>query len=151
MQPEIRKILEGFPPNKKHLLLPILLEIQNTLGFLDNHSLEAVGEYVNIPSNQVYGVATFYDQFRFKAKGKFHIKVCEGTTCHLYGASTILKELERQLRIRAGQTSRDGKFSLEVVTCVGACHQAPVILINEIAYPLLKPTDLNQIIRSLTE
>jgi NADH:ubiquinone oxidoreductase subunit E len=76
-------------------------------------------------------VATFYNQFRFEPKGKYHIQVCRGTACHVSGSSELLDELQNVLKIEAGQTTKDGLFSLEVVACIGACGLAPVIAVNE--------------------
>ncbi len=80
--------------------------------------------------SKIYGVATFYNQFRFEAPGTYQIQVCRGTACHVKGSAAVLDALERALEIKAGQTTRDGLFSLEVVACIGACGLAPVIAIN---------------------
>ena len=89
-----------------------------------------VGKHLNIPTSKIYGVATFYNQFRFEPKGKYHIQVCRGTACHVLGSATVLQQLEKVTRIKADQTTRDGLFSIEVVACIGACGLAPVICIN---------------------
>jgi NADH-quinone oxidoreductase subunit E len=85
---------------------------------------------LHIPTSKIFGVATFYNQFRFEPYGKYHIQVCRGTACHVLGSKTVLQELEKNLKIKAGQTSRDGLFSIEVVACIGACGLAPVITVN---------------------
>lgn len=89
-----------------------------------------VGKKMGIPTSKIYGVATFYNQFRFEPKGKYHIQVCRGTACHVLGSATVLEQLEKTLKIKAGQSTRDGLFSIEVVACIGACGLAPVICIN---------------------
>jgi len=111
-------------------LIPILQEIQEREGFLSERSVAEVGTRLNIPTSKIYGVATFYNQFRFEPKGKYHIQVCRGTACHVLGSTTVLAQLEKALKAKAGQTTRDGKFSIEVVACIGACGLAPVICIN---------------------
>jgi NADH-quinone oxidoreductase subunit E len=83
-----------------------------------------------MPSSRIFGVATFYNQFRFSPLGKYHIQVCRGTACHVLGSATVLEEIEKVVGVKAGQTSRDGIFSIEVVACIGACGLAPVISVN---------------------
>lgn len=111
-------------------LLPLLQDIQNELGYLSEETINRIGQITGLPTSKIYGVATFYDQFRFDPPGRFHIRVCHGTACHVNASMSIIHELERLLRIRSGQTTRDGVFSLEVVNCMGACAVAPVICVN---------------------
>ncbi len=127
-------------------LIPILQEIQEHEGFLSEKALEEVGGSLGIPTSNIYGVATFYNQFRFEPKGKHHIQVCRGTACHVLGSATVLKKLEKALKIKAGQTARDGKFSIEVVACIGACGLAPVICINGRFHAKVTEESLVQII-----
>jgi NADH-quinone oxidoreductase E subunit len=151
MTEAVEKILAKYPANKKDKLLPILQEIQEECGYLTDEVLAVVGNHVNLPSNKVYGVAAFYDQFRFRRKGKNHIQVCHGTACYLFGSNTFLQEMEKQLRLKPGQTTRDGRFSLEVVSCTGSCESAPVIRINDSTYPNVTMEELQKLIRSLKE
>jgi len=130
MQTTLDEIIHKYKPGSREMLLPLLQDIQLEFGFLNEEAILRVGQHINLPSSKVYGIATFYDQFRFVQKGKFHIKVCCGTSCHMHGSSGILKEVERVLNIKEGQTTRDGRFSLEAVSCMGACGQAPVMNIN---------------------
>lgn len=111
-------------------LIPILQDIQAQEGFLSEASVREVSSFLHLPASRIYGVATFYNQFRFTPTGKYHISVCRGTACHVLGSATVLEELEKKLKIKAGNTSRDGLFSIEVVACIGACGLAPVISIN---------------------
>ncbi len=148
---DLEVIFSKYPANKKDGLLPIMQEIQETHGYLTTDLLAAVGKYLNIPANKVYGVATFYDQFRFHPRGLFHIRICRGTACHLFGASTYLNEFENQLKVKAGGTSKDRKFSLEISSCMGACESAPVVHINDTFYTKVTETELEKIIRSLKE
>lgn len=151
MEDIVDKILPDYPSNKKDGLIPILQEVQKKQGYLTEDSVEKIGNYLNIPTNKIYGVAAFYDQFRFRAAGQYHIQICHGTTCHLFGASNFLKEIEKHLKIKAGNTSRDRKFSLEIVNCLGACEQAPVLKVNDTFYPRVTPDDVAKIIRMLKE
>ncbi len=151
MPNEIDQILGKYPPNKKENLLPILQNIQKEQGYLSDETLEAVSRYLKLPVNKIFAVAAFYDQFRITPLGRYHIQVCRGTACHLFGSSTILKELEKQFRVKAGGLSRDKKYSLEVVNCMGACDQGPVIKVNEHYYRRVNADELIRIIRSLKE
>jgi NADH-quinone oxidoreductase subunit E len=127
-------------------LIPILQDIQNEDGFLSENSVREVAGFLNIPSSRIFGVATFYNQFRFSPIGKYHVSVCRGTACHVLGSATVLQELEKQLKVKAGQTTRDGLFSIEVVACIGACGLAPVISINGEFYAKVTPESLKGII-----
>ena len=127
---DIESILFKFPDIRKESLIPLLQEIQNVVGYITEESVIRIGRHLNIPASTIYGVASFYNQFRFSPKGKYHIQVCYGTACHILGTSTLLKELEKTLKIKDGETTKDGLFSIEVKTCIGGCGQAPVIAIN---------------------
>jgi len=127
---DIESMLSKFPDIRKESLIPLLQEIQNVVGYITEESVIRIGRHLNIPASTIYGVASFYNQFRFSPKGKYHIQVCYGTACHILGTSTLLKELEKTLKIKDGETTKDGLFSIEVKTCIGGCGQAPVIAIN---------------------
>lgn len=126
----VQNVLHKYPDVGHDSLIPILQDIQTVEGYLSKKSILEVGKYLNIPASRIFGVATFYNQFRFEPFGKNHIQVCRGTACHVLGSSTVLQELEKHLKVKAGQTTRDGQFSVEVVACIGACGLAPVICIN---------------------
>ncbi|MCB2206825.1 MAG: NADH-quinone oxidoreductase subunit NuoE [Bacteroidetes bacterium] len=127
---EVQTILKKYPDTGRDNLIPILQDIQNNDGYLSKDSIIEVGKHLHMPTSKIFGVATFYNQFRFEPYGKYHIQVCRGTACHVLGSKTVLQELEKNLKIKAGQTSRDGLFSIEVVACIGACGLAPVITVN---------------------
>lgn len=126
----ITTILEKYTPPKRENLIPILQEIQQQIGFLSKEAMIQVSKTMDIPVSKIYGVATFYNQFRFQPNGKYHIQVCRGTACHVKGSSAILDAIKRELKIHSGETTRDGLFSLAEVACIGACGSAPVICIN---------------------
>jgi NADH-quinone oxidoreductase subunit E len=130
MKSAVNQILERYPNANRDSLITILQQIQEAEGYLSQDTIVAVGKHLNLPTSKIFGVATFYNQFRFEPKGKFHIQVCRGTACHVLGSATVLQSLEKNLKIKAGQTSKDGNFSIEVVACIGACGLAPVICIN---------------------
>ena len=151
MKEALEKLLSKYPANRKEGLLPILQDIQKEQGYLPEEFLGGVSKYLNLPVNKIYGVAAFYDQFRFHPLGQHHIQICRGTACHLYGSSTYLMELEKQLKVKAGSISRDRKFSLEISNCMGSCESAPVVRVNNIFYSHVTPEELTRIIRSLKE
>ncbi|MDR3197504.1 MAG: NADH-quinone oxidoreductase subunit NuoE [Planctomycetaceae bacterium] len=126
----IKKILVGYPNAGRDSLIPILQEIQEKQGFLSREAVVIVGRMLNLPASKIYGVATFYNQFRFTPQGRFHIQICRGTACHVKGSAAVLDSLKRELKVEAGETTRDGLFSLEVVACIGACGLAPVMNID---------------------
>jgi NADH-quinone oxidoreductase subunit E len=130
MTTAVNQILTEYANCGSDSLIPILQKIQEEEGFLSRQAVIEVGKTLDIPASKIYGVATFYNQFRFEALGKYHVQVCRGTACHVLGSATVLQELEKMLKIKAGQTTRDGLFSMEVVACIGACGLAPVICVN---------------------
>ena len=127
---KVEKVLENYSFAKRVKLIPILQDVQAADGYISKPAALRVAKHLNIPASKVYGVATFYNQFRFKPVGKYHIMICRGTACHVKGSAAVLKMCEEVLGIKAGDTTRDGLFSIEVVACIGACGLAPVISIN---------------------
>ena len=148
MTGEIKTILKKYPEAGRENLIPILQDIQKENGHLSKESIVEVGSFLNIPTSKIFGVATFYNQFRFQPQGKFHIQVCRGTACHVLGSATVLQELEKQLKVKAGETTRDGLFSIEVVACIGACGLAPVVAINGEFHAKVTASSLVEIIES---
>jgi NADH-quinone oxidoreductase subunit E len=126
----IEPILERYHRAERDSLIPILQEVQEQLGYIPRDAVTRIAQHLNLPASKVYGVATFYNQFRFTAPGKYRIAVCRGTACHVKGSLAVLEALERALNVRAGQTTRDGLFSIEIVACLGACGLAPVLTVN---------------------
>lgn len=149
METSINNILSSYPDPQKENLIPILQDVQNHEGYLSGNSIIEVGRYLKIPVSKIYGVATFYNQFRFSPLGKCHIQVCRGTACHVLGSLTVLQELEKELKIKAGETTRDGLFSIEVVACIGACGLAPVVCINGEFHARVTSASLKGIIEKL--
>lgn len=119
--------LKGEPAD----LIPLLQRIQQADGFLSTDAICRAARRLKISENEVYGVATFYAQFRFNPPGKHHVKVCLGTACHVQGGEQMLSVLERRLNIRPGETTEDGEYDLERVACLGCCALAPVVTIDD--------------------
>lgn len=128
--PTIEAILESHP-REQSSLTPILQDIQKMLYYLPKEALIEVSGHLGVPLSRVYHVATFFKAFSLEPHGKHHIHVCLGTTCHVRGGSRVLDYLERELGIKAGETTGDKRFSIEVVNCVGACALAPVVEVDE--------------------
>ena len=112
-------------------LIPVLQKVQEELGYLPEEAISEIAFFLGQSENEVYGVATFYAQFRFIRQGEHTIKVCQGTACHVRGGQRILETVERELGILPGETTEDYKFSLETVTCFGACALAPVMVVDK--------------------
>jgi len=126
---EIKGILARYPASRGSLI-PMLQDIQEEFGYLSEEAIGHLERLMNISANEIYGVATFYTQFRFSPPGEHTIQVCQGTACHVRGGHQILQEVERRLGIKAGQTTADGKFDLERVACLGCCALAPVVTVD---------------------
>ena len=126
-------ILEEFE-GKQGDLVPVLQEINAEYNYLPEDALAYVSEYLDIPLSTVYHVATFYKSFTLIPRGRHHIKVCTGTACHVRGAARVLEAIQRELKIKPGETREDGEFSLEAVNCLGACAMGPVVVIDDVYY-----------------
>ena len=142
----VNSILERHKEAGRDSLIPILQEVQDFQGYLSKDAVIEIGKHLKLPTSKIYGVATFYNQFRFEATGKYHVMVCRGTACHVKGSAAILAGLENELNVKAGNTTRDGLFSIEVVACIGACGLAPVISINGEFHANLAPSDIKGIL-----
>jgi NADH-quinone oxidoreductase E subunit len=110
--------------------IPILQEIQNQLGYVSPQFIEKVAELTEIPASELYGIVTFYTQFRLEPIGENHIQICHGTACHLAGANAVIEAFESSTGAKCGSTSKDGKFTLDKVACMGCCSLAPVVGVN---------------------
>jgi len=139
-------VLKRYPAERSSLI-PLLQDIQQRLGYLSEEAVNEVEEYTGISANEIYGVATFYTQFRFEPPGKHTICVCQGTACHVRGGQIILREVEQQLAIKTGQTTPDRKFSLERVACLGCCALAPVVTVDSKVYSAMTAKKIPALLR----
>jgi len=128
-----RTILEYYP-RERRFLLAILQDIQKHYNYIPRISLEMVRDYLDVPLSKLYGMATFYRALSLKPKGRYVIKVCDGTACHIRSSQVIIDEIRNVLSIVPGTTTGDGKFSLETVNCLGSCAVSPVMVINDRFY-----------------
>ena len=129
------------------ILIPALQKVQTEDGYISRARILEIHGKSGIPLAHIYGVATFYSQFRLHPVGKNIVKVCHGTACHVAGANGISKSLEDHLAIGNGETTKDRLFTLETVSCIGCCSLAPVIMVNNATYGNLKPGELKKIVR----
>jgi NADH-quinone oxidoreductase subunit E len=143
-------VLDHFPNARREHLIPILQAVQEQMGYLSREAMEAIGDRLRLPVSKVYGVATFYNQFRFQPLGEVHCQVCRGTACHVKGSAAVLESIKQNLKIEPGQTTRDGKYSLEVVACIGACGLAPVVAVNGEFHAGVTPDSARKILRQST-
>lgn len=121
-------------PKQKDSLIAILNEVQEKYGYIPKHCQMEISKYLNMPMAEIYGVITFYSRFTTSPKGKYNIAVCLGTACFVKGSQSILDRLKERLKISGGETTPDGKFSIDEVRCVGACGLAPVFMVNDEVY-----------------
>jgi NADH-quinone oxidoreductase subunit E len=127
-------------------LIPMLQLIQDALAYLPPAAIRMVAEHLSLSATEVYGVATFYNQFRFNPPGRNPIKVCLGTACHVKGGDIILENFERKLEIREGETTADREFSIDRVACVGCCALAPVAIVAETVHGKMQPSKVEGIV-----
>jgi NADH-quinone oxidoreductase subunit E len=142
---DIEKQLSTYGTERRQLI-PILQMIQERHQYLPADAIQMVGLHMGISASEVYGVATFYNQFRFHPPGRHAIKVCLGTACHVRGGDIILENFERKLEIKDGETTPDREFSIERVACVGCCALAPVTVVNETVHGNMAPSKVEGLI-----
>ena len=145
---EDNKLLDIFSrfEGDKDELIPVLQTVQDEFGYLPNDAMAKIAKFTGASESNVFGVATFYAQFRLTPTGKNRITVCRGTACHVRGAPQILEEVERHLGIKEGESTPDMEYSLETVACIGCCALAPVITINDEVYGKLSLKDVAKIL-----
>ncbi len=129
----LEKLLAEFKGEKAELI-PILQHVQQELGYLSEDAMRRVSHFTSVPECSVYGVASFYAQFKFVPVGRHMIRVCRGTACYIKGSPRILEEMEKRLGVKAGETTPDMKYTLETIACIGACALAPTMTIDGETY-----------------
>ena len=143
---ETKRVLNRFG-RKRGNLIPILQKVQGKLGYLPREAMLEIAEFLGIPEMDVYSVVTFYNQFRLNPPGKHSIRVCLGTACHVRGGPRVLEEIERDLNIKAGETTDDMEFTLETVNCIGACALRPIVAIDGEYYGNMTPAKINSLLK----
>lgn len=134
---------------KKGSLIPLLQGTQDLMGYISQDTFKYLSERTGFPVSDLYGVATFYSQFRLKKAGEVIIKVCHGTACHVQNASALTDALTDELKVKNGETTADGVFTLEAVACLGCCSLAPVMMVGDETYGKLNGTKAAKIIKDI--
>jgi len=144
----VSKREEILSPARRHRrhLIDILQDIQSLEGYLSSESMKEVAAFLDMPAATVWGVSTFYNQFRLTPPGRNPVKVCMGTACHLAGGQLVLEAMSRELKLEIGATAEDREFSLERVACIGCCALAPVITIGKNVYPKMTPPKVEEVL-----
>lgn len=130
----------------KGALIPVMQKAQELFGYLSFETMQLISDRLDVPVSEIYGVATFYALFSLTPKGEYVISVCTGTACYVKGAAAVLDEVKNQLGIDSGETTPDGKFSIQDTRCLGCCGLAPVMVINNDVYGRLEPADIKDIL-----
>ena len=143
---KLDNILDGYKADRTSLI-PVLQEAQEAYGYLSPEVIKEVSRRLKVPLSRIYGVVTFYAQFRLSQRGKNLIRVCEGTACHVRGGAGIKKKIEGLLNIKDGETTTDYKFTLETVACLGSCAFSPVMVVNKQYYGKLTSNDVEDILK----
>ena len=145
MREQLSQILTPYR-GQRGATIPVLQKVQEELGYLPEEAISEIANFLGLTKNEVYGVASFYAQFRFERQGEHVIKVCQGTACHVRGGRRILDLVQNELGIHPGETTEDYRFSLERVACFGACALAPVMVIDKTVYGQMTAVKARQIL-----
>ena len=140
----LNEILSSYQ-GKKEELIPILQQVQQAFGYLPEPMMKKIAKFLQLPESTVFGVGTFYAQFKLVPSGRNIIRVCRGTACHVRGGARILREVEKRLGIKPGESTPDLEYSLETVACFGACALAPVMLVNDKVHGRMTKTKVKEI------
>ena len=128
-------------------LIPLLQAAQDTYGYIPESAIDSISEVAGIPTADIYGVITFYSQFRLKPVGKYLLRICDGTACHVNASQTIVNAVEDELLVSGNETTADGLFTIQKVACLGCCSLSPVIMINNETYGRLTPRKVQMLLR----
>ena len=143
---KIERIIKRYK-KKEGALVPLLQDVMKEYGYLPQEVLKKISQELNISLSRVYGLATFYKSFSLTLRGKHLISVCLGTACHVRGAPRIVEKLERDLRIKAGETTKDSKFTLDTVNCLGACALGPLVVIDGKYYGRMNLAEMDKVLK----
>ena len=144
---KLDQVLGKFEKPSPTDLIPLLQAIQGAYGYLPTEALESLAERTRIPLTQIYGVASFYAQFSFTPRGRHVVRICRGTACDMRGGAKLRAAVKQRLGIGVGETTKDMKFTLETVACLGACALSPVLLVDKNYYGKLTPAKVEKILR----
>jgi NADH:ubiquinone oxidoreductase subunit E len=142
-------ILKKYKQGKREDLIPLLQDLHDELGYLSEEAIVKVGGFLGMSTTKIFGLATFYDRFRFFPAGKIQIRICNGTSCFLNGSQAIINKIKEETGVLAGQTTRDGNFSYDIVSCMGGCHNGPLLNVKGEYHTHVKADQLPELIKRL--
>ncbi|MGC1391330.1 MAG: NAD(P)H-dependent oxidoreductase subunit E [Bacteroidales bacterium] len=149
MTADLDIILKKYKQGKREDLIPMLQDIQDHYGYLSEEAIVKTGSFLGLSTTKIYGLATFYDRFRFVPAGKIQIRICHGTSCFLNGSQAIINKIREETGVLPGQTTRDENFSYEIVSCMGGCCNGPVINVNGQYHIHIRAEQLPELIKKL--
>jgi NADH-quinone oxidoreductase subunit E len=148
MESRLDPLIEKYR-GKQGAAIPLLADVQKEVGYVAREAVEYVGEKLSISPAELFGVATFYAMFRFQPQGKYVVRLCRGTACHVQGSARVLEQLERSLEIHDGETTKDLMFTLQCVACLGCCSLAPVMMVNDEVHGRLTPEKAVEVLQGV--
>jgi len=146
---KIDEILSHYREGSHESLIPILQDIQEEEGFLSEDAIVRIGRFLQMSTTKIYGMATFYDRFRFYPRGKVHLRICNGTTCFINGSKSLISAVRETLGIEPGQTTRDGRLSYELTACMGGCNEGPLVIVNDTYHTHVRAEEIPDMIVKL--
>jgi NADH:ubiquinone oxidoreductase subunit E len=146
---KIDEILSHYREGSHENLIPILQDVQEAEGYLSENAIVRIGSFLCMSTTKIFGLATFYDRFRFFPGGKVHMRICNGTSCFINGSTPVITAIRTTLGIEPGQTTRDGRFSYELTACMGGCNEGPVICTGGTYHTHIRPEDIPEMITKL--
>jgi len=146
---KIDDILCHYREGSHESLIPILQDIQEAEGYLSESAIVRIGSFLQMSTTKIFGLATFYDRFRFFPCGKVHLRICNGTTCFINGSTSVAAAVREALGIDPGQTTRDGRFSYELTSCMGGCNDGPVVATGDNYFTHIRSEDIPEMISKL--
>ncbi len=144
----VHSIIKSYTAWDKSNLIPILQQVQSDQGYISPEVITAISNHLHLSKSQIFGVASFYSQFKFNPPGRHSIKICLGTACHVQGGDFLLAALQSEIGIKTGETTDDGKFDLDRVACLGCCALAPVVMIDNIIHSRVSVIKLRDLLNS---
>jgi len=146
---KIEDILRQYRAGSHENLIPILQEVQAEEGYLSENAIVQIGRFLEMSTTKIYGLATFYDRFRFIPSGRVHLRICNGTTCFINGSEAVINAIRDNLGIEPGLTTRDGRFSYELTACMGGCNEGPILSVGDNYSVHVKPEAIPEMITKL--
>ena len=144
----VHSVIKRFSAGDKSNLIPILQQVQSDQGYISPEAVTTISDHLHLSKSKIFGVASFYSQFKFNPPGRHSIKICLGTACHVQGGDFLLAALESEIGIRPGETTADGRFDLERVACLGCCALAPVVMIDNIIHSRVSVIKLRELLNA---